>query len=187
MRISAIYLPIALAACLVAQTQLRAPSPGSPVEPPTLEHIGAVAPDILAIEIQAGRVLPMREVPYRKEASDQVTEGKNAQTGEVLEMRVLRVREAQKAMNRAAQKVGMIRITHHDLRHLFATVCIESGVDIPTVSRWLGHLDGGVLAMKTYGHLRDEHSRQSALKVSFRVASEVGDGKLVQFAEPVAA
>jgi len=24
-----------------------------------------------------------------------------------------------------------------DLRHLFATRCIESGVDIPTVSRWL--------------------------------------------------
>ena len=28
------------------------------------------------------------------------------------------------------------------------------GVDIPTVSRWLGHKDGGALAMKVYGHLR---------------------------------
>ena len=54
--------------------------------------------------------------------------------------------------------VGGIRVGHHDLRHLFATICIESGVDIPTVSRWLGHQDGGALAMKTYGHLRDEHS-----------------------------
>jgi len=35
------------------------------------------------------------------------------------------------------------------LRHLFATRCIESGVDIPTVSRWLGHKDGGALAMKS--------------------------------------
>jgi len=42
-------------------------------------------------------------------------------------------------------------ITHHDLRHLFATRCIETGVDIPTVSRWLGHKDGGGLAMKVYG------------------------------------
>jgi len=48
---------------------------------------------------------------------------------------VMRVRECQKAMNRAAKAVGMARITHHDLRHLFATLCIESGVDIPTVSR----------------------------------------------------
>ncbi len=59
------------------------------------------------------------------------------------------------------------RITHHDLRHLFATRCIESGVDIPTVSRWLGHKDGGALAMKVYGHLRDQHSVEMAQKVRF--------------------
>jgi integrase len=53
------------------------------------------------------------------------------------------------------------------LRHLFATRCIKSGVDIPTVSRWLGHQDGGTLSMKTYGHLRDEHSTHEAMKVSF--------------------
>jgi integrase len=47
---------------------------------------------------------------------------------------------------------------HHDLRHFFATTCIEAGVDIPTISRWLGHKDGGALAMKVYGHLRQEHS-----------------------------
>jgi len=35
---------------------------------------------------------------------------------------------------------------------------IESGVDIPTVSRWLGHKDGGALGMRVYGHLRNEHS-----------------------------
>jgi hypothetical protein len=42
-------------------------------------------------------------------------------------------------------------------------------VDIPTVSRWLGHKDGGALAMKTYGHLRDEHSTKMAQKVVFVV------------------
>lgn len=80
---------------------------------------------------------------------------------------VMAVRECQNAMNRAAKIVGMKRITHHDLRHLFATTCIESGVDIPTTARWLGHKDGGALAMKTYGHLRDEHSVAMAQKVSF--------------------
>ena len=83
------------------------------------------------------------------------------------ESRVLAVREAQKAMDNAAAKIGMIRITHHDLRHLFATQCIEAGIDIPTVSRWLGHVDGGALAMKVYGHLRDAHSTAQAQKVSF--------------------
>ena len=83
---------------------------------------------------------------------------------------VMFVNECRLSMTRAAKKVGMSRITHHDLRHLFATKCIESGVDIPTVSRWLGHSDGGALAMKVYGHLRDHHSVSMAAKVSFAVA-----------------
>ncbi|MDI1319392.1 MAG: tyrosine-type recombinase/integrase [bacterium] len=63
--------------------------------------------------------------------------------------------------------IGLKPINHNDLRHLFATRCIESGVDIPTVSRWLGYSDGGALAMKTYGHLRQEHSAAQAAKVLF--------------------
>ena len=74
-------------------------------------------------------------------------------------------------MTHDAAKVGLARITHHDLRHFFATVCIESRVDIPTVSRWLGHKDGGALAMRTYGHLRREHSIAQAQKVSFTPAA----------------
>ena len=80
---------------------------------------------------------------------------------------LLRVNEAQKALDRACAIVGAPRITHHDLRHLFATTCIEAGVDIPTVSRWLGHSDGGALAMRVYGHLRDEHSKTMAKLVSY--------------------
>jgi integrase len=84
---------------------------------------------------------------------------------------VMQVRECQKALDSACEKLGLARITHHDLRHLFATRCIESGVDIPTVSRWLGHKDGGALAMKTYGHLRDQHSAAMAKKVTFADSS----------------
>jgi integrase len=86
---------------------------------------------------------------------------------EPLTAKVFRMREAQKAINAACKKLRIPRITHHDLRHLFATVCIESGVDIPTVSRWLNYKDGGALAMKTYGHLHREHSVAQALKVGF--------------------
>ena len=82
------------------------------------------------------------------------------------------VGECQKSLNRACKKVGTDRITHDDLRHLFATRCIESGVDVPTVSRWLGHKDGGALAMKTYGHLRREHSIAQAQRVTFEADTE---------------
>jgi integrase len=80
---------------------------------------------------------------------------------------VMPVAECQGALTSACLKIGVSRITHHDLRHLFATRCIESGVDIPTVAKWLGHKDGGALAMKVYGHLREEHSVSMAKKVSF--------------------
>ena len=81
--------------------------------------------------------------------------------------RVMNIRECQRAMDRAARAVKITRITHHDLRHLFATRCIESRVPIPTVAKWLGHKDGGALAMKTYGHLRDDHSAEMANLVRF--------------------
>jgi integrase len=84
--------------------------------------------------------------------------------------RVCVLGECEKSLTNACKKIGASRITHHDLRHLFATRCIEAGVDIPTVSRWLGHVDGGALAMKVYGHLRRSHSQQAAQKVTFGTA-----------------
>jgi integrase len=81
--------------------------------------------------------------------------------------KVLQILQCPVSLGSACKKVGIARLRHHDLRHLFATRCIESGVDIPTVSKWLGHKDGGALAMKVYGHLRNEHSQAMARKVKF--------------------
>jgi integrase len=109
----------------------------------------------------------LRRVPIIPDARLLFQRMRSERPDESSESKVFRVGECQKALNRACKKVGTDRITHHDLRHLFATRCIESGVDIPTVSRWLGHKDGGALAMKTYGHLRREHSLAQAQRVSF--------------------
>lgn len=113
----------------------------------------------------------IRRVPMIPDARALFERMRGERSEEPASAKVFRVREAQKAIDHAASKVGTARIVHHDLRHLFATICIESGVDIPTVSRWLGHKDGGALAMKTYGHLRREHSVAQAQKVSFAVHS----------------
>lgn len=104
---------------------------------------------------------------------------------EFLASPLMRVHECQGAINTACKKLGIARFTHHDLRHLFATRCIESGVDIPTVSRWLGHKDGGALAMKTYGHLRDQHSANMAQKVVFSdPAPTIGAHSIVATSAP---
>jgi integrase len=57
--------------------------------------------------------------------------------------------------------------THHDFRHYFVTTCIEAGVPIPTITDWIGHQDGGALALSTYKHIRKEHSLQMAALVDF--------------------
>jgi integrase len=113
----------------------------------------------------------LRRVPLIPDARALFQRIRSERVGEPLNAKVFAVRECQKALDRACKKVGTDRFTHHDLRHLFATRCIESGVDIPTVSRWLGHKDGGALAMKTYGHLRREHSIAQAQRVTFAAAS----------------
>ena len=77
------------------------------------------------------------------------------------------IKDAKKSLTTTCRKLGLPHFTHHDFRHFFATTCIEAGVDIPTVSRWLGHKDGGALAMRVYGHLRAQHSMEMAKKVNF--------------------
>ncbi len=84
-----------------------------------------------------------------------------------------KVSDCEISLTSACKKIGIPKLTHHDMRHLFATRCIEAEVDIMTVSRWLGHSDGGALAMKVYGHLRKEHSANMGQRVTFSKAGEV--------------
>jgi integrase len=70
-----------------------------------------------------------------------------------------------KALRRACQKVGIQNLRHHDLRHYFATKVVQAGVDMPTIAKWLGHSDGGALAMKVYSNVMDEHILKSANKL----------------------
>jgi integrase len=113
-----------------------------------------------------------RQIPIFPPLADLLTKIRQRRMksgGITLSAPVCRVAEAQKSIDRGCAKLGIPRLTHHDFRHAFATVAIEAGVDIPTVSRWLGHADGGALAMRTYGHLRDEHSQAVAQKVTWSV------------------
>jgi integrase len=90
---------------------------------------------------------------------------------------LLAVSECQKAIDSACKRLNakaidsglptIKRFTHHDLRHLFRTRAIESGIDVPTVAQWLGQNDGGALLMKSYSHLLKEHSQAIAAKLIF--------------------
>lgn len=75
-------------------------------------------------------------------------------------------------LRRACKAAGIRQLSHHDFRHMFITRCIESGVDAPTLARWVGHRDGGALLSKRYFHLLNDHSRTMAAKVSILPAAQ---------------
>lgn len=54
--------------------------PGMP-QSPTVEHVAAVAPDVLAIEIQAGKLVPSSFAPYVAEPGDTVKDAGEAKGG----------------------------------------------------------------------------------------------------------
>jgi integrase len=107
------------------------------------------------------RTLPL--IPALKQLLERLRAEQKPQPGD----HICGVFESQGALTRACRLVGCQRLTHHSLRHLFTTRCVEAGIDFATVGRWLGHSDGGMLVSRTYGHLRREHSQAQAAKVTF--------------------
>src|SRR6266849_1121354 len=59
----------------------------------------------------------VRRVPMIPDARALFERMRGERAAEPLTQKIFRVREAQRAIDRAARKLGMARITHHDLRH----------------------------------------------------------------------
>ena len=53
---------------------------------------------------------------------------------------------------RILKDAGLEHIRFHDLRHTFATLALQNGVDVKTVSSMLGHYDAG-FTLRTYTHV----------------------------------
>jgi integrase len=113
---------------------------------------------------------PLRAVLDRLK-SRRVFEARVVVMKDIESTKLLRTNDIAKAVKRACTRLDLPPIRIHDFRHFFASAGLASGVDVPTVSRWLGHADGGALAMETYGHLLKDHSMASAKKLDF-----TGDG-----------
>lgn len=71
------------------------------------------------------------------------------------------------ALTNACKRLKISHQRVYDLRHLFASTCNDAGIDVATFSGWLGHKDGGALALRTYVHSRGEHEKRVAKKVVF--------------------
>ena len=59
------------------------------------------------------------------------------------------------------QRAGLPRIRFHDLRHTFATMALQNGVDVKTVSSMLGHYSAG-FTLDTYAHVTTDAQLKAA-------------------------
>jgi endoglucanase len=66
------------------------PTTGLEQAPPVITHVSVVAPDVLCIEIDACRILPIIQIPYQAEPEDVVTVGGKTNLGEPRDMFVAR-------------------------------------------------------------------------------------------------
>jgi integrase len=80
---------------------------------------------------------------------------------------VMRAKECRASIASACQKLGIPKFSHHDLRHLFVTKCLECNINPKVIAQWAGHKDGGVLILQRYGHVRTEYSAEMAKQVVF--------------------
>ena len=65
---------------------------------------------------------------------------------------------------RILKDAGLEHIRFHDLRHTFATLALQNGVDVKTVSSMLGHYDAG-FTLRTYTHATRQMQQKAAEKM----------------------
>jgi endoglucanase len=66
------------------------PSTGMEQAPPQISHVSVVAPDVLCIEVDACKIIPIRQIPYQADPDDVVTIGGETKLGEPRDMYVVR-------------------------------------------------------------------------------------------------
>ena len=64
-------------------------------------------------------------------------------------------------LHRVLKRAGLPRVRFHDLRHTFATLALQNGVDVKTVSGMLGHFSAW-FTLDTYAHVTTASQRQAA-------------------------
>ena len=64
-------------------------------------------------------------------------------------------------LHRILDHAGCDRVRFHDLRHTFATLALQNGVDVKTVSGMLGHFSAG-FTLDTYAHVTTAAQKEAA-------------------------
>ena len=75
-------------------------------------------------------------------------------------------------LHRVLKRAGLPQVRFHDLRHTFATLALQNGVDIKTVSGMLGHFSAG-FTLDTYAHVTTSAQKAAANTMGKLLSSSV--------------
>ena len=70
------------------------------------------------------------------------------------------------------QRAGCKKIRFHDLRHTFATLALENGMDVKTLSAMLGHVSAAT-TLDIYTHITGDMQADAAAKIDLGLGNEV--------------
>lgn len=73
-------------------------------------------------------------------------------------------------LNNVLRKYNLRKVTVHELRHTFATRCLESGIDMKTLQMLLGHADYSTTA-NIYAHVLADRKNMELLKYNRYMAN----------------
>ena len=76
-------------------------------------------------------------------------------------------------LHRVLKRAGLPRIRFHDLRHTFATMSLENGMDVKTLSSIIGHVSSQT-TLDIYLHSTQEMRRQAAKKIDSGIGKNDG-------------
>lgn len=62
----------------------------------------------------------------------------------------------------------MQKVRFHDLRHTFATMALEHGMDVKTLSATIGHVSSAT-TLDIYSHITDTMQRQAAVRIDRKI------------------